>query len=398
MAITLTLQRFDHGDTGYIAKHNSNADVLEGAVRALESQLGGAFGASVSIGDALAALLGSTTTLIGSGSYVPSGSGNTLTVSPGFAWRPDLGLVLRSSGTVKLSFAGVSAGTYYLVPDSNGAPTRSNSSTGALYSISWSGSAFGVLTRLAPVVWGASDQTAAQTSTALGSSYLKLDDRLEAAETKAVAGAAAQTWKTARLVKSVAGGVDVTLSSAEANAFALEFTGVLTGHVSVAIPVSDSPRGWVVRNATSGPYTLTIKSTAGGSSGVRLAQGARLWLMHDGIHLYAVGASPAQPATVVLPYTAQITADFSYADSIRITLAGSPTITLSGAGNGQKCILELTQDASGGHSVTFGPEVRLGSDLTLLSLSSEPGKTDRIGFIYDQASATYDAVAIMRGF
>ena len=78
--MAITLQRFDHGDTGYIAKHNSNADVLEGAVRALESQLGGAFGASVSIGDALAALLGSTTTLIGSGSYVPSGSGNTLTV------------------------------------------------------------------------------------------------------------------------------------------------------------------------------------------------------------------------------------------------------------------------------------------------------------------------------
>lgn len=80
--MAITLQRFDHGDTGYIAKHNSNADVLEGAMRTLGPSWAGLWRIGVDRRCPGFALLGSTTTLIGSGSYVPSGNGNTLTVSP----------------------------------------------------------------------------------------------------------------------------------------------------------------------------------------------------------------------------------------------------------------------------------------------------------------------------
>ena len=94
----------------------------------------------------------------------------------------------------------------------------------------------------------------------------------------------------------------------------------------------------------------------------------------------------------------RLIADFARADTVRVTLGGSPTLTLTGAADGQRCVLELTQDAVGSRVVSFGPEVRLGAEFGAIDLSSAPGKTDRLGFIYSAASATFDLVAIAKGF
>lgn len=51
--MSISLQRFNSGDTNYIAKHNSNADVLEAAVAGLESQVAGAFGDALVTGPTL---------------------------------------------------------------------------------------------------------------------------------------------------------------------------------------------------------------------------------------------------------------------------------------------------------------------------------------------------------
>jgi len=392
--MTLSLQRFTNGDTNYVAKHNANAAALETELTALRSLLGASFGGAVSIGAALQALLGPTVAVIGADSYRATGSGTTLTVASGWCWRPSLGVVLAHAGPVTLSFSGQPAGTYYLQADSNGSPTRSTSASEALYQIVWSGSAFTAITRLAAIVWGAADQIAAQASTALGQSFESLDARLEAGETGAVAGALARTAQTGRTVKSVAGGANVTLTAAEANAAVIALTGAVTAAIQVTVPLS-GPRVWLIENATTGSREITFKSAGG--AGVRLPPGAT-FVYHDGVNVLAVGARPYRPAVLALAYAPTLVADFARADTIRVTLGGSPTLTLTSAADGQRCVLELTQDAVGGRVVSFGSEVRLGTDVGAIDLSSTPGLTDRLGFIYSTASRTFDLVAIAKGF
>ena len=392
--MSLSLQRFTNGDTNYVAKHNANAAALEGELTALRSLLGASFGGAVSIGAALQALLGSSAAVIGADSYRATGSGSTLSVAAGWCWRPSLGLVLANAAPVTLSFSGQPAGTYYLQADSNGTPTRSTSASEALYQLAWSGSAFTAITRLAHVVWGAADQMAAQASEALGQAFVSLDARLEAGEGRSVAGALARTAQTGRTVKSVAGGANVTLTAAETNAAVITLTGTVTAVIQVIVPLS-GPRVWLIENATSGGREITLKGTGG--AGVKLPPGAT-FLYHDGVNVLAVGARPYRPAVLALAYASILVADFARADTVRITLGGSPAITLTGAADGQRCVLELTQDAVGSRVVSFGPEVRLGAEFGAIDLSSAPGLTDRIGFIYSAASGTFDLVAIAKGF
>lgn len=64
------------------------------------------------------------------------------------------------------------------------------------------------------------------------------------------------------LTKSVAGGSNVTLSAVEAGNGILIFTGLLTANIAVIVPTSPT-RGWIVRNSTTGAFSLTIKTAAG---------------------------------------------------------------------------------------------------------------------------------------
>ena len=206
--MALALQRFANGDTNYIAKHNANADSLEAAINGLQTQLATSFGTSISIGDALQSIFGSSLALIGSASYTATTSGSTLTISPGYLWRPESGMVQNSAGGA-LNFSGVAAGTYYVVPDANGAATRSTTASGATHTVVWSGSSFTSVTRTAAVFLNASDDSLALTSTALGATYANLDVRLEAGE---IIAAATELEVTAART-STTGGVYASLDA-----------------------------------------------------------------------------------------------------------------------------------------------------------------------------------------
>jgi hypothetical protein len=185
--MTISLQDFATGDTNYIAKMNSNNDVLESAVDALQAATSGAAASTISVATAYNALFGTAVALIGDDSYACSDAGGSpagnLTVASGYCYRPSLDAVLSKTTSTTLGFNGQSAATYYVVIDATGNPTRDTSSTEAIYSIVWTGSAFGAITRLANVVWGAADWLASQSSSALSTTYTSLDDRLEAIET-----------------------------------------------------------------------------------------------------------------------------------------------------------------------------------------------------------------------
>ena len=80
------------------------------------------------------------------------------------------------------------------------------------------------------------------------------------------------------LSKSVAGSSNVTLTTnnadpnAETSNKVIEFTGTLTGDITVFIPAVES--NYIFFNNTSGAHTLTIAPTGHGSNGSSIAQGA----------------------------------------------------------------------------------------------------------------------------
>lgn len=87
------------------------------------------------------------------------------------------------------------------------------------------------------------------------------------------------------LQKSVAGSSNVTLTAVEAQNAVYEFTGVLTGNISVLVPPTTSNREFTVFNNTTGAFTLTVKTTAGGSTGIAVTQTKKRKLYHDGTNV-----------------------------------------------------------------------------------------------------------------
>jgi hypothetical protein len=186
--MTISLPSYANGDTDYVAKMNNTNETVEQAINSLESQVVAQAGAGITVGSLMPALLGSSVACVGTDSYVPTGSGDTLTVSTGYAWLPTEGLVVQKLTTSNISFAGLSAATYYIDIDTTGNPSRSSTSGAyTLWSVVWGGASFGAIARVAPVVWNAGDDIAAQTSAAYGETFYKLDDRLEESETRIVA-------------------------------------------------------------------------------------------------------------------------------------------------------------------------------------------------------------------
>jgi hypothetical protein len=80
------------------------------------------------------------------------------------------------------------------------------------------------------------------------------------------------------LSKDVAGSANVTLTTANADPTAessnkvIEFTGALTGDITVFIPAVES--NYIFFNNTSGAQTLTVAPTGHGSNGIAITQGA----------------------------------------------------------------------------------------------------------------------------
>lgn len=93
----------------------------------------------------------------------------------------------------------------------------------------------------------------------------------------------ASTFAYTRLVKSVAGNADVTLSSAEGAYQLIQLTGALTGNINVVFPTSVGI--WYIDNQTSGAYTVNCKTLAG--TGYITTQGQQVIIFGDGTNIGA---------------------------------------------------------------------------------------------------------------
>lgn len=82
----------------------------------------------------------------------------------------------------------------------------------------------------------------------------------------------------------VEGDEDVTLDFNQYRMAALRLTGTLSDDIDVIVP--DTERHYVFINATSGSFTVTVKTSAG--AGVGVSQGGSEWLYSDGTDVKSV--------------------------------------------------------------------------------------------------------------
>lgn len=81
---------------------------------------------------------------------------------------------------------------------------------------------------------------------------------------------------------SVAGGVNVNLTTVQAGAGVLVLTGVITANIAVIVPAA--AKQWVVVNSTTGAFTVTVKTAAG--TGIVVAQSKSTHLVCDATNVF----------------------------------------------------------------------------------------------------------------
>jgi hypothetical protein len=129
---------------------------------------------------------------------------------------------------------------------------------------------------------------------------------------------------------SVAGTGNYTLSGSELNRIAYNFTGALTGNRSVIVP--QTVQQYWVTNSTTGPYTLTVKTSI--ASGVAVSQGARSILYCDSTNVVAAD-------------TGGVSVPISVSDGgTGATTAGNALINLGGTATGISIFTAATQAAA----------------------------------------------------
>ena len=129
---------------------------------------------------------------------------------------------------------------------------------------------------------------------------------------------------------AVAGTGNYTLAGTELNRIAYNFTGVLTGNRTIIVPAT--VQQYWVSNATSGAYTLTVKTSAG--TGVTIATGARGIFYCDGTN-------------VVDADTSTISTPISIADGgTGATTAAGARINLGSTSTGDAIFIAATQQAA----------------------------------------------------
>lgn len=153
-------------------------------------------------------------------------------------------------------------------------------------------------------------------------------------------------------------------------------------------------------NATAGtsPSAATLVP---GELAINTATGALFTLLADNTTVRTLVAPGGVGATrIATPtWSASMTLNWASADLIRITLGGATTaLTFTGAQDGQKLLLELTQDATGNRAVSWPASIAYSTTIPSITLSTAAGKRDRLGFIYNATANRYDLAAVAIGY
>lgn len=154
------------------------------------------------------------------------------------------------------------------------------------------------------------------------------------ANIKGATGAAGASTSdgSGKLLKSVAGGTDVTLTALESQNGNLEFSGALTANISVLL-FDTTRRLFRVYNTTTGSFTLTLKTPSG--TGVAIAQGGSALVECDGANVVTIatggGGGGNTSTTSSVPGSSTTATPFSTAETSANTVlfTGTRTATLA---------------------------------------------------------------------
>jgi hypothetical protein len=279
--MAITLQRMaTTGETAYIAKHNANYETLESSINTLQGTVYTLQSAAASPGNLFnigKAMFGPiTVALVGEDSFAASTSGTNLTLQPGFYWNASAAQMAYKATTTVIPFSGAAAGTYYIRMGVDGIPYRDTSSAAALFSVVWTGSAFGTVTKLATYAVGYQDLLNLCASDYSGLSYATPDKRIEATE-KAFSALLSKAITTA----------DVTLTTTEAmESGVIRLTGAPTAARNLIVPAK--AKVYFIDNDTTGAYAVTVKTASG--TGVSLASGTNGALFCDGTNVVSIAS------------------------------------------------------------------------------------------------------------
>lgn len=186
------------------------------------------------------------------------------------------------------------------------------------------------------------------------------------------------------------------LNEVDARALKLTLTSLFS-NMTLPDPVASKFLRWNVgltglENAdivTSGAISIPVPVNQGGTGGTTAAS-ARTGLG---------AAQQFTPQSVA--YAATIQYDLSTGDYFETTLTGPLTLgTPLNPSDGQRMLIRLRQDGTGGRVLSFGGVWRFGTDLpsTAVVLSTAINKTDYLGATYNGTDSKWDVIAFIKGY
>jgi hypothetical protein len=150
---------------------------------------------------------------------------------------------------------------------------------------------------------------------------------------------------------------------------------------------ASSRLSWIGTNG----YTRTFDGTANTAN--------RTYVLPDTSDQIATAqmTTAFKTAVVALTFGANVATDASLGNVFTLTLTGTANLSApSNAINGQKITYRITQDATGGRSLTFDTIFNFGTSTYGNTLTAN--KTDYIGCMYNSSTSKWDVVAFAKGF
>lgn len=122
----------------------------------------------------------------------------------------------------------------------------------------------------------------------------------------------------------------------------------------------------------------------------------------DGRYAQLAGAAMTgylAPAVVTLTDAATIAVDVSQGNDLRVTLGGNRTMgNPVNSIDGQRILFQVTQDATGSRTLSWGANYEFASSLAAPVLSTAASKTDLIGFVYNAAKSRWLMLGYVLGY